>query len=513
MKLDTVRLWILLELMLTSLLVIGSAGCRSDKPTSKEMATSNSIPESLQQKADSLRADLESRGYQVEQGAVNLFTIEDCTYAIESLGNCMGNNPAAPYILVSVPLWQDEFRDEKMKDIFGPLKNGTWATYRLSEREAIVILGLLPPPGGYFGLQTYAFSRQGTINTEDEVYQSVEDPMLRGILFDDAPNPERVLVFSSIGNSNNNVVIEQKSGAAFEQQRFFVVTPDAVMEREMTNALLRAGVPDGDQIFSEPVSDDVVRVGLESGDDDMMTLIRYAQPDDLEAGEQWRQGLPLIVFRVRDTDTVRAVEPYPTPVYEAKNGNSELELEDDLSGLAQAVKEQWGQTDAPNQELQSLQLWVDLTGHHCLQRPMNCLGDTQDTDYQISPSLSLDSGNVIAVVGTLGTATDNATYVSLSANWFEVLKGVVNISDEELRGSASGFAATVDNTDKLYVQYLARDCTGLSGCHVITEETIPPGQTLKVMQRNYVVLGTKRGANPELLLNPKVIVFDGASRP
>ena len=38
----------------------------------------------------------------------------------------------------------------------------------------------------------------------------------------------------------------------------------------------------------------------------------------------------------------------------------------------------------------------------------------------------LDGGQVIAVVGALGTKTGNSTYTSLSVNWFPELVGVLS---------------------------------------------------------------------------------------
>jgi len=245
--------------------------------------------------------------------------------------------------------------------------------------------------------------------------------------------------------------------------------------------------------------------------DDFTTIIRYAQPNDEQAGDQWRHQIPLAVLRVRDKNA-RATEPWPAPAYDPKTAHSELGLEGDLTALVAAVKQQWGQPSATVGQSQSLQLSVDLIGQHCLPRPMNCLGDTQDTDYQVSPSLSVDDGKVIAVAGTLGTATGNATYVGLSVNWMDVLKGVANVSDKDLQGSASRFSGAVGNTDKLYVHYFARDCTGLPDCFEITEDMVPRGGTVKLIQRNYIVPGTTRGPDPHQLLNPVTIVLDGGAQ-
>lgn len=499
-------LWLMLAAMAASAPAMSGSNNASN--------SDNQLPASLERKTRKLQADLEAKGYEVARGAWNLFTIDDCKFAIATIGNCLANNPAAPYIIPSVPLWPDEFVDEHMRDLLGPAPGDTWWTYRLDKREALVVLAQLPPPGRYFGMQTYLFSREGAPDTTDEIYQAVaDDPFIQSILFMESPNPSRVMVFSSVGDGNNNVVIERQSGSAFNQQRFFVITPDAVMARKMTDALLRAGVPNRDQVFIEPVSPEVGRLGLGSEADDLTILMRYALPDNEAAGDRWRQRLPLAILRVRDKDTTRAAKPYPKPAYDERTARSELALEDDVDALIEAVKQRWGQPGAKVGTFESLLLSVDLIGQHCVERPMNCLGDNPDADYQISPTGSLDSGEVLAVVGTLGTATGNATYTSLAVNWIPPLVGIVNVSDPDLKGSASAFSGQVGHTDKLYVHYFARDCGTLPHCHEVTEEMVPRGEEVKIIQRNYIVPGTARGADPRLLVNPSLIVLDGAARP
>lgn len=473
----------------------------------------NQLPESLEQKVRNLRTDLEAKGYEVTRGFWDLFTIEDCQFTIAVIGNCLGNNPASPYVIPAVPLWPDEFVDEHIKDLLGPTPDDTWWTYRLDEREALVVLAQLPPPAKYFGMHTYVFTREGRIDPANIVFQSVTDPFLGELLFAPSPNPSRSVMSATFGNSINNVVIERQSGAAFNQQRFFIVTPDAVMEREVTEALLRAGVPDRNQVFTTPVSTEIFRAGLGPEADDLWITIRYTRPEDEEAGDEWRRQLPLAVLRVRDTNTARPTEPYPKPDYDERTARSELGLQSEFAALIEAVKKHWGQTSAPEQPFQALELTVDLIGQHCLERPMNCLGDNQDEDWRLSPRSSIDSGQVLAVVGTLKTATGNATYSAIALNRSSVLQGIGNVFDEDLAGSASAFSGTVDNTDRFYVQYFARDCSGLSHCFEITEEMIPKGETVAFIERNYVVPGTARGADSRQTLTPLVIIFDGNARP
>lgn len=467
----------------------------------------NVLPLSLNEKVQSFKSNLEASGYEVLRGNWNLFTIDDCKYSVANFGNCFGNNPAAPYIIPTVPLWEDEFVDHYMKDSIGPTQGNTWWTYRFDEREAIIVLGTLPPRGGYFGLQTYAFTRQGKINTNDEIYRTLPDEFMKSILFATSPNPSRVMAFASLGDGENDVTIQRQSGAVWNQERYFIITPDKVMEKKMTDALLEAGVFDRKQIFTQPVSKDVAKLGLGSSADDFMTIIRYSMPHDEVLGERWRRSLPLAVFRVREKKPTHTAQPFPAPVREARAARSELYLQNDLNNLVKAVKEEWGQAEVADDKFQSLLLWVDLIGEHCLKRPMNCLGDNSDADYQVSKTVSLDDGNVVAAVGVLRTATRNANYVSLSVNWLPPLVGVVNRSNHDLAGSADSYASMVNNTDKLYVQYFARDCSGITNCTAISEADVPRGQWIKIIQRNYVVPGSTRGADPTKLVNPSIIVL------
>jgi hypothetical protein len=455
-----------------------------------------------------LTKELEARGYEVARGSFKLFTIADCKYPIAVIGNCLGNNPAAPYIIPALPLWPDETIDRSLSGLLGPFPGGASPTFRLDHREAVVIVGQMPPPARYFGVQTYVFTRTATLNPADPIYQlTLADPVMHGILFDQAPDPSRVVMFSSIGNSNNDVVIERKSGQAFNRRRAFVTSTDAGLGRELTEALVHAHVASHDAVFGEPVSPQVARLGLGPTADDFVTVIRYAQPVDKAAGDRWRQQIPLAVLRVRDKN-VKPTEPWPKPAYDQKTARPEHALQPDLAKLVEAIKREWRQPNAQAGQFQSLQLALDLIGQHCLARPMNCLGDTQDADYQVSPSLMIDDGTVVGVAGTLGTRTGNATYVGLSVNWLAVLEGVVNISDTDLADSASRFAPVVGNTGKFYVQYFARDCTGIAHCQQITEQMVPKGNVVKIIQRNYVVPGTARGADPTKVLNPVAIILD-----
>jgi len=496
--------------------VAGSALTSTDP-----LSNANRLPASLEQTVGVFRADLETRGYAVARGYWTLWGIDDCKYPIQTLGYCYGNNPTAPYVLAVVPQWKDEYVDQRFHHIITEPQRNMIASYRLDSREALVILAEMPPAARYFGIGTNVFTREDAFNPGDIILPRVAaDPLLQSILFGVSPDPARRMMLSSIGNATNNVVMERQTGeSAWGKQRYFVITSDESLAEAMTEALGRAGVSSS-AVFTEPVSPSLVHVGLDRPADDLFTYIRYALPEDAAMGEQWRRQLPLTILRVRDTSARIYDRPFPIPTYTPRTAAyDETVLADEFKTLLNAVRAYWNQPQADTVRFFSAYRFLDLVGQHCLghpdpnRGPMDCLGDTQDADYQISPSFHIDDGQVIAVVGTLATQTGNARYVSVSVNWFPQLVGVANIDDTDLDGTAGGFAGAPQHAALFYVYYFARDCTGLANCLEVQKKFVPVGEIIKVIQRNYINPISTNGADPFKLLNPMAIVLDGRHRP
>jgi hypothetical protein len=158
-----------------------------------------------------------------------------------------------------------------------------------------------------------------------------------------------------------------------------------------------------------------------------------------------------------------------------------------------------------------------LTGPECVKIGMNCLAPTEDTTYLFSGKLPLDDATVYAVVGALSTRTENATYVGLGLNASLKQLAFDNIPDEALADTASGYAGVPD-ADKLFVQYFARDCSGLESltgtgrCYSIGDRLprcMDPADLgcdmLMLSLRAYIRPHTQRGTNPALALSPRFI--------
>ncbi len=520
---DVARKTRLLVAAMVSLFFI--SGCLSSDSSSEEQ----SIPDFIETKAQRLMSDLTDQGYEVQRGYLKLYTIDDCQYSYRVMESCYGNNPAAPYVLSAVPYWDNEFRDPATYDAFGPTKDGHGITFRFDRSEAVLIFGVLPPPAAYFGFQTYLFSREGTYNTNSGPYKFLSnEPQRLSTFFATIPkNPKRVQIFSSLSNSINHVVIQSQSGAAFDQERYFIVTPDQNMDATVRAALERLAI-DNTHILTEPLPP-TAWTGLHEQADDFLTVMRYAMPHDTGApgtpSDAWRNSPPLVVLRIRDVRQVRPPMPYPPVVIENRTANREDWLKPEMNRLMAEVGAKWGQPCAAADcsdramTIQDLQAPpMNLVGPLCTEIGMNCLGDTQDTTYQMGPNLTLDNEEVYAVVGTLGTRTGNASYSGVSINDSLQKKGIANINDAQLQDTAMDYAGKVRNADKFYVYYITRKCSGLEAltkghCLSVTENMIPPCSPnagaacgyAKVVQRNYIRPGTQRGPDSTLVLAPKIL--------
>jgi hypothetical protein len=164
---------------------------------------------------------------------------------------------------------------------------------------------------------------------------------------------------------------------------------------------------------------------------------------------------------------------------------------------------------------------------------MDCLGDTRDASYQFRAGYTFDNGEVYAVAGTLGTATGNATYVSLGVQNFRLRLGAANVDGAKLVGSARAASYRRPHAehrpardqeqhsalDKLYVYYFTRQCKGLEhlthGFCLSVEDTeliVPRGDKASFVERDYIRVGTQRGPDSTLTLPSVVMKFQRPAR-
>jgi len=492
--------------------------------------------------------ELRSNGLEVSVGYPTLWDEADCSYSYPVFRNCFGNNPAAPYVVPVVKPWPEEYVDPAMVNGLGRTRPGYSVTYRLDPREAIIFFGRMPPPARYIGLQTWIWTTgwvSGTSPWDEEAYKVYADaagPLIQ-YLFATVPpvnfatDPpvygDRVQSISSLDNNINNVVMEKLSGPPWDQMRYFVITPDQVTDGAVRDVLGSLGVDEG-EIFTEgipPNFEDAPVGPLGLGEDavDFFTNIRYAMPEDEQAANAWRKSLPLTVLRVRRVSGTP--QPFDNRWADARIAVDEISdtaLSSGLSSLIEAViarAQSQGLTleEAP-EEMRDLQSDLGNFGPHCRWIGMNCLGDNQDASYFLFTPKPLDAGRFYAVVGTLATETGNGTYVGLSVNDASLLKGVLNVSDTKLKGSANSYHSEVNDPDKFFVHFFTRDCDAIAdltdgACTTITTDMVPlagddkaPGDPdlhglFSAAVRAYVVPGFERGPDPTKQLRPYTLTF------
>jgi hypothetical protein len=500
--------------------------------------------------AKTLVDNLRNRGFQVSHGYPMLYPIDACgKYTYPVLKNCSLNNPAGPYVEAVVKSWPKEYVDPAAVNAFGEIRPGYSATYRLDPREAIVIYGKMPPPGKYMGLQTWEFSQDGRWKAEDyyKWAHTPNRPVPMQYLFDTIPPNDRksgrVISLSALGDIVNNTVMQRRSGYPFGQKRYFIISPSASTDRAVRRALRAQRVP-GRDVFTEQIPSrdsygPIGPLGLGKNAIDFVTAFRYAIPDPgfEKAAEQWRSRPPLTVLRVRAPSSLGPVRRYGALAFEKRTAHSEAYLAGDQQKLVNAVCDRASRTvhlhstdcaQPPPASSLVPELFDGLgwTGPYCRETNMDCLADQQDAAYYVSRPLPLDSGQVYAAVGTLATATGNATYVGLGVNDASMLVGVSNTLDTDLQGSARSYAATVKHTGKFYVHYFSRHCEPLNdlpgavkNCTEITPQMVPrrgdttaPGDPalhgmFMASLRDYIVPGTERGPDSSKLLPPRIIAF------
>ncbi len=519
---------------------------------------------------------LRSSGLDVSVGYPKLWTEADCAYHNYPVyHNCFANNPAAPYVLLVVKSWPEEYVDPAMANGMVRTRPGYSATYRLDPREAIIVFGRMPPEARYMGLQTYIWTT-GWWNADPPSpspwnpdayteYSSLAGEMTQYFFttfppVDFATDPPvyggRVQSFSSIDTNINNVVMENACDdppcPPWDEIRYFVITPDRLTDGAVRTVLGSLGVDEG-EIFTEGIPEtfqdpdhsppypyeqnpDVGPLGLGKDAVDFLTGLRYSMPKDEHAANAWRKSLPLTVLRVRRHSSGPAPKPYEDRVADDRPTVDEVnnaELSSGLSSLVKAIIDRaydrgWDldlDTGKENpEEMVDILNELGQFGPQCRAIGMNCLGDGQDASYFLAPPKPLDTGRIYAAVGTLATETGNGTYVGLSVNDSSLLKGVLNIDDTKLKGSAGSYKSAVTNWDKFFVHFFTRNCSAIAGltdgaCTTITKKMVPlagddkaPGDAdlhgkFSAGVRAYVVPGYKRGPDPTLQLRPILITL------
>jgi hypothetical protein len=91
----------------------------ADAASPNSAMSQNHVPGQVESTARRLANGLRQQGYEVQRGYFKLYTQDDCPASYEVLRTCLGNNPAAPYVVPVLPAWPDEWLDPGTAGLVG----------------------------------------------------------------------------------------------------------------------------------------------------------------------------------------------------------------------------------------------------------------------------------------------------------------------------------------------------------------------------------------------------------
>ncbi len=454
---------------------------------------------------------LEKDGFTVQKGGIGFFDVIKL-YDLGVLPNALGNNPSTKYLTFFVPPAPGHKLPKELTKIAAILGINLEATtfWNLGPDEAIVFVGRTPPECRYFSTDLQLVGR--TYGNEAR------------------------WIFSNIDDTVNNLVINTEgtphgaAGNPFNQTTVIVTTSDRGIDQRIRAAALSAGYPDG--IFNTQVlPSSMLNLGLENSSDTFLIAMRPAFYKDKQAGDNYLNNTPAIVFRVTPNQTTK-LDPYDYPKLRVRGtGKTEFDLTKDLEQLKEAILKRYSNLNAT--ELPT-SMAVPSDG---IQRGIEAMGPDNDAcylwtssltpfsptppfpnlskyyDFQPHPTVTLgnDTNEFIIIYGVNHVATGKATYSSATIYGAAGWNGVGTIHDAYFNGTAEAYLPNDPNAKYLYVYKIARHANGDPHCF---ELPYGPGaygialdQPLMIAWRSYLEKATKTGPSYSEIVYDRAIKF------
>ena len=461
------------------------------------VATERSPAANLSRQVARFQSQLAASGYAWQSGSTGILD-GNLRYCQGSIFSGMWANPQSPYIVPQLPEVPGQ-----APGIASPL------TWRLRQDEAIVVIGVTPPPVAYFGFQLWMM--KGSLADGPVLMVSVVDPI-------------------------NNKTMRTTGPTTYDEPFALVITGNQRTLAEVNMMLAASGL--GGATNNVPIPSALFRLGLDQDSNEFLLPVRTAvpQPGFEEALDEYRAGHSLKVFRVRpksssadETKPVYPLDPLPVPRLRISGtGNTELNLNPTLQLLRQRIIDSYPGYEAHDMPLERAYeepypgLQLNLVTDPPIQ---GTAGYTSDANYLISPNFGLPDGSFLMAYGANHVVTGKASYTSASLYADE--HATVHMASKEhteLWGSARDFIADQPNADEFYAWAFSRaGDSGPAGPHVTTLD--PTGtptdycsskygtnmkvdmSTISVVTRIYMEPATKtRPALSELLLD-RLLLF------
>ena len=419
---------------------------------------------------------LEHDGFDVRTGAIVVWdpAADYCAGAIDSAGYFSNEK----YLQVRIPTLAQP--PELSRD------------FQQDPDEAIVLIGLTPPPARYFSYTPY-----------------LDWKMFPG---------GRKNVLASFGDAVNNATVKTIGSSPFNALVVLIFTPDQGTDTRVRAALRKAGYPAA--IINTvvlPVS--LLRLGHNETADQLVIGMRTALWDKQSDGDFYIAHPPISVFRVTPR-TPTTANPFPTPPLRVRGtGQTEMALLNKLDELREGII-------AANPGLYAKDIVLNpMCNEGCdlIQRGIELCGDSRDALYlaagfpewdPMTSRITLADDEFLMVYGANHVATGKATYMNINVYATETAKLTLgNIDDRHFTTAAPYLPAGDPAANSMYAYKISRsgvaepNCLLLSVPQGCTRLTLDSSTLLGVFIRIYLEPATKVGpAMPEILYD-RIIKF------
>ena len=486
-----------------AVLVIAAIGSAAANSTQQSSATAPA------KEIARFQEELAKAGYVVQEGQVGIYDF-DLAYCSNVIWTADWPNPRSPYISAAMPPVPGQ-----------PVANSGPNEYRLREDEAVVAIGMTPPPVAYFSFNMHMF---------------------RGSLINSVGPP---LLWIPVGDPINNGMVRTAGPTPYNQPFAAVFTGHRRTQTDVHAMLRKAGLQQA--INDQALPPALFRLGLDPGPDPLNRrtdavafAMRTAVAENQQALDEYLAGFnnpvaqrPIRMFRVRPLASghdqiapVFAPDPLPVPPLRvAGTGTTELDLFPTLLLLKEriiAAHPGYTATDLPVDPLfeqpypglQRTKGWLILPPGQ-----LGVAGATSDATYLGSGDFTLPSGAFLVAYGAHHRATGKASYSSVSVYADPVATvGLATVQSPKLQDSARDYINDQPKADMFYAWTFTRGTTG--GSHVSQLlasdycQTNYPGtsravdlNTLRIIVRSYMDPATKtRPAEPEMLFD-RLLMF------
>lgn len=414
---------------------------------------------------------LADNGYQWEEGTVLLWDFNRL-YCEGKLDSAYYPNAKAPYFTA---VW--------------PETNSP--NFTLGADEAMVAIGLTPPPVAYFSFNVHMSFRY------------IESRGTTG------------LIWAPVGDPINRLTIHTTGPTPFNQPVVFIGAGHRGMESAMRAALHTAGLPEA-MINTQVIAPAMFRLGHNPKADRFALAIRTAQVEKgyEQALLEYQTNVPIRIFRIWPKKSL-AADPLPMPPLRLRGTSlTELDLNPTLQMLRQQIIARYPGYKAEDLDIDVV--WAD--NYPGLQRELvvipgvtdGVMGGTSDAAYLGTKMTPLPQGSFMVAYGAHHRATGKATYASMTLYAdTKALASLATVQSPDLQGSAADYIPGDANEPLFYSWKVARNCGSEQHCIQIPDPpcSIIDTNTVRLVFRAYMEPATKAGPIYTELLYDRVLLF------